>query len=294
VYLADNWPEMYRGAIYMHNIHGRRLNQDRLERRGSGYVGRHGEDLFPSDDPWMRGVALLYGPDGGVFMSDWSDLGECHDNDGVHRTSGRIYKMTYGAPKDRKPDLAKLDGPQLVKLLDDPNEWFVRRAMRLLQERGPDPAVNGALAARLASHPKPTGRLRALWALHRTGGLSPEVLLKCQDHDDENLRAWALRLLGDGVEPPEAAVVKAAGDASARVRLEAASALQRLPPAKRWAAIERLAARAEDAADANLPLMIWYGAADAAAADRARATALLPKIKIPLVARFTARLLAEK
>ena len=42
---------------------------------------------------WMR-----YGPDGDVYLSDWTDLGECHDHDGVHRTRGRIYKLCYGAP----------------------------------------------------------------------------------------------------------------------------------------------------------------------------------------------------
>ena len=50
-------------------------------------------------DPWFRGMDLITGPDGGVFIADWSDTGECHDHDGVHRTSGRIYKMTYGKPQ---------------------------------------------------------------------------------------------------------------------------------------------------------------------------------------------------
>jgi hypothetical protein len=41
----------------------------------------------------------LNGPDGGVFVLDWSDHRRVvTKSTGVHRTSGRIYKITYGEP----------------------------------------------------------------------------------------------------------------------------------------------------------------------------------------------------
>ena len=95
IYLADNWPAEYRSMIGMCNVHGQRLNFDKLQRNGSGYVGRRGHDMFFAHDDWFRGVTVKYGPDGGVFISDWCDYGECHDNDGVHCESGRIYKVWY-------------------------------------------------------------------------------------------------------------------------------------------------------------------------------------------------------
>ncbi|MCH8045454.1 MAG: hypothetical protein IID44_17220 [Planctomycetes bacterium] len=85
VYLGDNWPDRYRNSVFLCNLHGNRINNDRLERKGSGYVGRHGKDFLTAGDPWFRGIALKYGPDGGVYVNDWTDLGECHDSDGVHR-----------------------------------------------------------------------------------------------------------------------------------------------------------------------------------------------------------------
>ncbi|HEX6986731.1 MAG TPA: PVC-type heme-binding CxxCH protein, partial [Planctomycetaceae bacterium] len=91
IYLGDNWPAEYRGGLFMCNTHGRRVNHDVPVRHGSGYVLEHGRDLLFANQPWFRGVSLAYGPDGGVYLTDWSDLGECHDHDGVHRTSGRIY-----------------------------------------------------------------------------------------------------------------------------------------------------------------------------------------------------------
>ena len=93
IYLGDNWPDEYRGLILMCNTHGRRVNADHLVRAGNSYVGRRRPDFLLANNDWFRGVELKYGPDGGVFLTDWSDLGECHDRDGVHRSSGRIYKI---------------------------------------------------------------------------------------------------------------------------------------------------------------------------------------------------------
>src|SRR2546423_4166842 len=136
IYLGDNWPAEYRGHLFTINLHGRRANQEILERQGSGYVGHHGQDFVFAADPWFRGMEISYGPVGGVFVLDWSDTGECHESTGVHRTSGRIYKITYGDPKPPQVgDLAKLSSTELVKLQLHTNEWFARQARRLLQER---------------------------------------------------------------------------------------------------------------------------------------------------------------
>ncbi len=136
IYLADQWPESYRGKLLTLNFHGRRANVERLEREGSGYVGRHEPDMLFASDPWFRGIDLGYGPDGGVFLLDWSDTGECHDHEGVHRTSGRIYKVTHGKPAPAPVgDLNQLDERALAALHHHPNEWFVRKARRVLADR---------------------------------------------------------------------------------------------------------------------------------------------------------------
>ena len=72
------------------NIHGNRVLYDELQRRGSGYVAKHGTNFLMANDLWFRGVTVAYGPDGGVYVSDWNDLGECHDMDGSFRSSGWV------------------------------------------------------------------------------------------------------------------------------------------------------------------------------------------------------------
>jgi putative membrane-bound dehydrogenase-like protein len=300
IYMGGNWPDTFRNTIFMHNIHGRRLNQDVLERRGSGYVARHGTDLMHSEDPWFRGVALNYGPDGAVYLSDWQDLGECHDNDGVHRTSGRLYRISYGqAKKPEDLDLAKLSDGALVEMQSHKNEWFVRQARRLLHERsaaGKDLSrAHEDLKAMLNSEGNVPRQLRALWALHVSGGIDGGGLERLLQHPNEHLRAWAVRLLVDA-PPASASVIQqfeslARGDSSPLVRLFLASALQRIPQAERWGVAEGLC-RHEDGQDANLPLMIWYGIEPVVASDRSRALQLAGSSKIPLIRQHIVRRLA--
>jgi hypothetical protein len=82
-------------------------------------------------------------------------------------------------------------------------------------------------------------------------------------------------------------------DPSPVVRLYLASAMQRLPVARRWELAGELAANPDNAADANLPHMIWYGIEPAIPADRDRALALLLKAKVPLVREYIARRMAS-
>src|SRR5207248_1964757 len=112
---------------------------------------------------------------GGVYVSDWTDTGECHNYVEADRSNGRIYKIVYGKPEPRPCDLAKLADAELVRLQLHKNDWHVRHACRLLHER----AAAGKLGANthrdlrriLHDNPDVTRQLRALWALHVTGGL---------------------------------------------------------------------------------------------------------------------------
>src|SRR6185503_7184894 len=97
---------------------GRRINVDRLDREGSGYIARHEPDIAQSADPWFRGIDLNYGPDGAVYIIDWSDTGECHEHDGIHRLSGRVFRISSElAPKVRS-GTAIAPGARLIRPTD--------------------------------------------------------------------------------------------------------------------------------------------------------------------------------
>lgn len=307
IYLGDNWPQEYRGALFMHNTHGRRINMDTLVREGSGYVGKHGKDFMFANDDWFKGVDLTYGPDGGVFITDWHDLGECHDGDGVHRSSGRIYKIMYTAsapPKTVPVDLTKLSDAELVKLQLHRNDWYCRHARRILQERSLDAShdVNPATAALfevLDHNPDVTRRLRALWTLYAMDEVNESHALALLDDKSEHMRAWGIKLLRDDTSQPasEKALKRfaemAKGDPSAFIRLHLASALQRIELDQRWPIAAALVQHEEDADDPNLPLMYWYGIEPLVPANKQRALDLAVKAKIPLVRELIARRVAS-
>ena len=321
IYQGDNWPAEYRGRLFTLNFHGRRLNQEILERNGSGYVAHHGQDFFLSADPWFRGIDLSSGPDGGVFVLDWSDTGECHDSTGVHRTSGRIFKITYGEPR-QKPfgDMRKKSEAELVELHRSSNEWFVRQARLTLAERAEEGASLGEAKAglkKMLTDSDPIMRLRVLLSL-KVVGAADEILLRTQLRDnDEHLRAWAIRLLTDdwlldgplgpvSQTPSEIERVNRAADGlrldftslakndpSGLVRLTLASTLQRLPVPQRADLAAALVTRTQDANDHNLPLLVWYGLIPVANVDPSALVPVAAACEWPKTRRFIARRLAE-
>jgi putative membrane-bound dehydrogenase-like protein len=301
VYLGDNWPDSYRNSIFMVNIHGARVNHDILEHKGSGYVGHHGPDFLLANDPWFRGLNLAYGPDGGVFLSDWTDTGECHNYDRIDQTNGRIYKVVYGQTKPVNVDVAHASDSDLVAMQLHHNDWFDRHARRVLQERAAagklDPGTVPALTKILDENPDPTRKLRAMWALCSIGALDDGRCLALLDSPHEYVRAWAIQLSAESGRPSGAILSKcaqlAASDPSPVVRLHLASALQRLPVAQRWEIAAALAAHGEDATDQNIPLMLWYAIEPLAAADHDRAAGLLARCKIPIVRQYIARRIAQ-
>ena len=267
IYLGDSFPEKYRNTIFTNNIHGRRVNNDVPRRHLSGYVASHAPDLFRSADPWFMGVTLAYGPSGEVYISDWSDTGECHSTRNTRRQTGRIYRVTYGETVLPRIDLTKRSDIELVELQRHKNDWLVRHARRLLHERtiaGNDmTVVNQRLHEMFADDIEIPKKLRSLWALHVTGGLDDSFLVDALSHESEDVRSWAVTLLCEDRDPPEEAtrrfVELATTGESPLVRLSLASALQRLAVPDRWPLATALAGREEDQGDQNLPLMIWYG-----------------------------------
>lgn len=304
IYLGDSFPKEYRNTAFMCNIHGRRINNDILKRKGSGYTASHGKDFMLSADPWFMGVTLRTGPDGSIFVSDWSDTGECHTYK-PDTSTGRIYKISYtkaegGRRKAEPPvDLNKLSDAELVEMQLHKNDYFVRHARRILQERcaGRKPEANELVHTSLIvdyGETKDTQqRLRLLWALHVTGGLKPESLASYLGEKREHLRAWTIQLLCERDTPSDDVLKKfaelAKSDPSPVVRLYLACALQRLPLEKRWPIAEELVRHAEDATDANLPLMLWYAVEPLVPANPSKAVGLVLNCKVPLVRQFVAR-----
>ncbi|MEY4483236.1 MAG: hypothetical protein RL693_688, partial [Verrucomicrobiota bacterium] len=159
IYQGNNFPEEYRGELLFGNLHGHRLVHDHVDPNGSTFTGQHRSDFMRSDDHWFIPIQQKVGPDGALYVSDWSDKQVCHQGSNAidmwDRSNGRIYRISYdkplkgdGSQKGKEYlglywnppsapfDLSKLDEKELVWLaVYSNNVWFERMARRILMER---------------------------------------------------------------------------------------------------------------------------------------------------------------
>lgn len=308
IYQADQWPAQFRNKLFTLNLHGRRANVERLEREGSGYRGRHEPDAFFFDDPWFRGIEISTGPDGSAYVLDWSDTGECHESNGVHRTSGRIYRISYGDPASPElGDLKTLTAAGVERLLRHPNAWFERQLRTRLASQAVDPEITRRLLA-IATDPNNSTvhRLRALWDCNALGAVPHSVLMDLLKEKDEHLRVWGIRLLTDHlpldsitgprtINPPldsplmETFVQLAARDESGLVKLTLASTLQRLPVNQRFQIANTLVQDSAYAEDPHLPYLVWFGIIPLGEADPAALVQIAKASAWPQTTRWIAR-----
>lgn len=307
IYLGGTWPEKYHNQIFMNNIHGARINMDALSPDGSGYVGNRADDFLLANDTWSQILNLQYDHAGQVYMIDWYDQNQCHHRETeLHdRGNGRVFKVTYqdpsGAGQEKWPagrDLRNSTDEELITQLQSPREWYARHARRILQERGPNPALREPLSALAFGDAQPERiRLRGLWALHATGQLGENEIALGLTSDQALVRAWTIQLAVETRKPSQATLARfatmAQSDPSPVVRLYLASALDRLPNENRWAVLEHLLAHAEDASDHNLPLMYWYASEPLAAVDASKAWKLVDGSSIETVNEFMLRRIAS-
>lgn len=298
VYLGDNFPDEYRNTVFMCNLHGNRLNRDTLKRQGSGYVGGRAPDFLFANDPWFRGICVKYGPDGGLYVSDWCDTGECHNYDVADTSNGRIYKVVYGKPKPWQGDLNRLSDSDLIGLHHHKNEWFVRKARRILQERAAaqtlEPTATEHLKEMARSARMPTVRLRALWTGYCVGAFTEQELAHFLQDSFEPIRAWAVLLSAEKQPNPDpemlAAWAKRAGaEESPFVRSHWASIMQRVSNTARAQLAKALITRPEDQDDHNLTMMYWFGVQPLVTEQPDTALQLIDQLAVPVVREFMVR-----
>ncbi len=269
--------------------------------KGSSYVGKHGEDFMPTNDLAWVGFSVEIGPEGGVYILDWHDQNICGNVD-KFPNSGRVYRiMPKGSKPNKRHNLGSNSDLELVGLQNHPNDWYVRHARVLLHHRATAGKldaykVHGELEQMLKSAKTQGKRLRALWALQVTGGLSANGgtrLLELLAHSDEYVRAWSVQFLCDDKKPSAKALATfakmAESDKSSVVRMYLAAALQRLPFEKRWSILAALAAHAEDVDDHLIPRLLWIALEPMVPDHGPKALELALGSKMPNLQQFVPR-----
>lgn len=256
------WPESMRGHTLMSNIHGGRINEDTIEPSGSTYISRRVGDPIKPADPWFRAVSLVSAPDGALFISDWSDTGECHDQETIHQDSGRIYRIQAAEIKTLQP-IDGMDDANLLVLLTGDREEPARHALKTLQHRirqkkiQPDSQTK---ITELMANPDFRIRLRALSTLHGGGILDNKQLITAARDSDERVRAMAVRYWAEGTPDTTREFFQemAATDPSPRVMLHFASVTRLLSDPLARVFINTLTGRTKNPIDARTAQLLWH------------------------------------
>lgn len=249
---------------------------------------------------WV-GFSLEIGPDGGLYALDWHDADIC-GQEVLHSETGRIFRMSYTENlaqdfKGRYEDLNELSDQELVELQTTKSDWHARRARGILQKRKAKGSLQSATIWELKEifqkNNNSDHRLRALWTLHQTGGFSEKELIQNLEDSDQHIRAWAIQLLCEDLDPSDEAlsrfILMAKEDKSPVVRLYLAGALPRITSSKKWDIASHLLQHEEDSSDHNLPKMIWYGIEPLMAQNADNFLEMSLHSKIPMVTQFMAR-----
>jgi putative heme-binding domain-containing protein len=280
IYQGGAFPARFDNAVIAPNMRQNAVRWYTIEKRGSTFATRQGGDFTVSSDRWFRPVDTTVGPDGGFYIADWYDINLSHSNPKNRnewytpsRNDGRIWRVSaIGEKPFNKPQtpLNQLASAEVAALLNHPNEWYRREAWRILGERR-DASLGPALKQKFAAASAEVSALEALWAIHLCGGFDDAFAERALDHRAEYVRAWTVRLLGDAKHVSdnisEALLAHAETDPSVIVRSQLASTAKRLSTHDGMPIAAALFEHDEDAADPNVPLLIWWAIESKMATD---------------------------
>lgn len=226
-------PERYREHFFLCDFRGASANSGIY----SFAVKPHGATFEVADlHEFVWSVCATdvdFGPDGGLYFSDWVE--------GWGKPGkGRIYKVSEPATEKSAEAVgtrrllahgfAKQSVEELLKLLEHADQRVRQEAQFALAAHGADGTPELTKTALEGRHQ--LARIHAVWALgqlaeNSQADLNP--LMKLVGDDDAEIRAQAVRLLGDHrVEAAYESFLKALQDDVARVRFFAAMGLGKL------------------------------------------------------------------
>jgi putative heme-binding domain-containing protein len=244
---GTHFPEKYRGLFLLNDFRGHRTNAFRVTDDGSAYSSKQEEDFLGTGSKGLdrlgkggsfRPVDVKMGPDGAVYVADWSNIiiqhGEVDFRDKRRdQQHGRVWRITAkGRALIKQPQIAGASVKALLGNLKSTERWTVDMSKRELVERGPVavlPELHSFVKALPKSAPADYLRLQALW-IQQGMGLLDEALLKSLLKSKEGkIRAAAVRVLHyfhDQVVAVDDLLKVAITDSHPRVRLEAINALR--------------------------------------------------------------------
>ena len=238
---SQMFPEDWQGDMITCDFRAHRVVRFKPTDQGSGFQTQEMPDLLRSESVTFRPIDVKLGPDGALYVGDWSNPIIQHGEvdfrdprrDQVH---GRIWRISRDADSktDSKTDsinFASATTPDLLPLTVSKNAYTSLNAKRAISERSDLPVhQNSDSWSQLVSTEE--GKLNALWLLQGQGKIDLPLLSSTLQSGSGSVRAGAIRVASRWLNhlTPSALDYLApfTRDAHGRVRIETFRALAKL------------------------------------------------------------------
>lgn len=231
---SSHFPEDWQGNMITCDFRAHRVVRFSVTDDGAGYVTQKLGDILHSDSVNFRPIDVKLGPDGALYVADWSNPiinhGEVDFRDPRRdREHGRIWRI---AKKDNpliaKKDFTKLSETELTTELGSSNSYNREQATAILYERN-SKSLQATLES--ASNKQGIAVINASQLLASRFGKTGDAILASLNDQKPEIRAAAVRLLGNTKlsikqETLREIFAKTIVDSSPRVRLETILALR--------------------------------------------------------------------
>lgn len=204
---GGDWPEAFTGTgdtriFYIANPITSRIQAVQMKHDENGYTFEKKEDFMTSKDPWFRPIAIAFGPDGCLYVTDWynriishNEVPRAHpDRD---KTRGRIWRIRH---KDQRqpdvPDMTKVPTEDLLLYLETTSQWAQRAATEQLIQRGAKDLAPTLLTLATDENKDASTHVNALWVCEGLGIYDEPTMVKLLASKDRNERREAARALG--------------------------------------------------------------------------------------------------
>jgi len=227
---SAHFPDEWQGDQITADFRAGRIVRFKVSPQGSGFVTREMPDVVRTTDISFRPVDVRLGPDGALYVADWSNPiiqhGEVDFRDPRRdKLHGRIWRITAKKrPLVARQDFTRVDNTALLDALLSPNANDRQQATRVLVERGAD-RVKADVGNWTARHPEARARFHA-WVIYDALKLSaPELLKGLIASSEPEIRAAIATAFppGEAIDP----LARLVADPSPQVRLAAVRALGR-------------------------------------------------------------------
>jgi len=226
--------------FYLANPITSRIQSIAATRQGERYRYEKLPDFLISEDPKFRPVAIQFGPDGCLYVTDWYNKIISHNevprnHPERDKSRGRIWRIRHESQsRATPPNLKALPAEALLAHLGAANARIADMAWQEIVDRNATelvPQLKQFVENQRLSADK---RLGALWALEGLASVPTSLLMALADSPNANLRHEAVRIAAAQSRPEAEFLAVAAvlmDDPAPNVRAALGDALRRVPDA---------------------------------------------------------------